>query len=256
MGPGRTVRFADSQEDAVMRSGDNATAWTDDPGRPDPLQPFTSTAQVPAVGRGAEPGFDPRFAPTGSVGAVGRARRAPAPLGLRILLWLVALLLVVAGAGLAVAHLKPAWLSALRVGNGTGSTATTSPPRASSTTAAPSHRSSSGTSHHQTGGVQETSTGSTSATVSVPSAEYTVLVQAQHPCWVQATLPTSATPVFASVVPAGGQQTFHSANGRLALELGASGVTVSVTEAGKSTPAWHFSPAAAPFNLTFTSTAG
>ena len=237
-----------------MRSGDNATAWTDDPGRPDPLQPFTSTAQVPAVGRGGDPGFDPRFAPTGSVGAVAWGRRAPAPLGLRILVWLLALLLAAAGAGLAVAHLKPAWLSALRVGTSTGTTPPTAP--AASSTTAPARRPSSGTTRRQTGGVQETSTGATSATVSVPSGQYTVLVQAQHPCWVQATVPTSASPVFAAVVPAGGQQTFHSANGRLALELGASAVTVSVTEAGKSAAAWHFSPAAAPFNLTFTSAAG
>ena len=93
----------------MPRSGDDATAWNDDPGRPDPLQPFTSTAQVPAVGRGGDLGYDPRFAPTGSVAPVGR-RRAPAPLGLRLLVWLVALLLAVAGSGLAIAHLKPSLL--------------------------------------------------------------------------------------------------------------------------------------------------
>ena len=229
-----------------MRSGDNATAWDTDPRRPDPLQPFTSTAPVPAVQRGAEPGFDPRFAPTGSVGAVGR-RRAPAPLGLRLLLWLVVLLLVVAGAGLAVAHLKPAWLRSLRVG---GSPVAGQAP---STTGAPAHRPAPASTHHGSGGVVETSTGNTSATVTVPGSAYTVVVDAQHPCWVQASVPTSATPVFASVVAAGGEQTFHSANGRLSLELGASAVTVSVIESGKSTAAWHFSPATAPFDLTFTS---
>ena len=104
--------------------------------------------------------------------------------------------------------------------------------------------------------MQESATGSTSATVSVPTAGFTVVVDAQSPCWVQATVPTSATPVFASVMPAGSQQTFHSANGRLALELGASGVSVSVTEAGKSAAAWHFSPPTAPFDLNFTSAAG
>jgi hypothetical protein len=239
-----------------MRSGGDATAWNDDPGRPDPLQPFTSTAQVPAVGRGAAPGFDPRFAPTGSVAPVGRPGRAPAPLGLRLLVWLVLLLLVVAGAGLAVAHLKPAWLSSLRVGTAPATTATTAAGGRSSSTTAPAHSSGSGAGHHEPGGIVETSTGSTSATVTVPAGGYTVAVEAQHPCWVQVTVPTSATPLFASVVPAGGQQTFHPANGRLALELGASGVTVSVTEAGKSAPAWHFSPVAAPFNLTFTSAAG
>lgn len=232
-----------------MRSGDDATAWDTGPGRSDPLQPFTSTAPVPAVGRGADPGFDPRFAPTGAVATVGR-RRAPAPLGLRLLLWLVVLLLAVAGAGLAVAHLKPAWLRSLRAGASTATTA----PAAPSTTAAPAHRSAAP--HHGSGGVVETSTGTTSATVTVPAGAYTVVVDAQHPCWVQASVPTSATPVFAAVVPAGGQQTFHSANGRLSLELGASGVTVSVVESGKSTASWHFSPAAAPFDLSFTSASG
>ena len=231
-----------------MRSGDNATAWDPDPRRADPLQPFTSTAPVPAVGRGASAGFDPRFAPTGSVGAVGR-RRAPAPLGLRLALWLVALLLVVAGAGLAVAHLKPAWLRSLRVGD----TPAAITGRVPSTTAAPAHRSAPASAHHGSGGVVETSTGNTSATVTVPGSAYTVVVDAQHPCWVQASVPTSATPVFASVVAAGGEQTFHSANGRLSLELGASAVTVSVIESGKSTAAWHFSPATAPFDLSFTS---
>ena len=232
----------------MTRSGDNATAWNADPGRPDPLEPFTSTAQVPAVGRGTELGYDPRFAPTGSVATY--RRRAPAPLGLRLVVWLVVLLLVVAGAGLAVAHLRPAWLSSLRAGATTATTAHVP------TTTAPAHTSTPGTTHHGAGGIVETTTGSTSATVTVPAADYTVVVQAQNPCWVQASVPTSATPVFASVMPAGSQQTFHPANGHLALELGASGVSVSVTEAGKSTAAWHFSPTAAPFNLSFTSAAG
>jgi hypothetical protein len=213
------------------------TAWHTGGDTPDSLRPFTSTAQVPVVA-------GPRYGPEG---AVPRAvRRRPAPLWLRLAVWGTALLVLAGVAGIAVHKVRPSALASLEPGPARPAAAT-HPTRPPATVPAPHKPTTSDP-------VVETPTGSQAATVQVDTARYTVTVAPQDRCWVQVTGPTSTTPQFAGVMAAGQQQTFHPVNGQLGVDLGASHVTVSVTLAGQSTPAWQFTPAAAPFTLSFTST--
>lgn len=227
----------------TTRGEGNATAWGDGEGSGTSLRAFTSTAQVPSVAGLSPQGLDP-FLPTGMVPALP-ARRAPAPLGLRIAVWMTALLVVAGLVLLGIHQARPAWLQGIEVGLApAAATAPTTPAPHSSTT----------TPSRQSGPVRISQSGSDSATVTVSSTQYTVLVSVQgQRCWVQASTPGSSAPVFASVVPQGAQQSFQPDKGQLTVELGASGVTVSVTLAGKHSPAWQYTPQGAPFTLNFAS---
>ncbi len=88
------------------------------------------------------------------------------------------------------------------------------------------------------------------------SGSFDVLVSSQAPCWVQVTSPASFSPVFSSVMPAGAQQVFSSANGQLTVQFGASKVVVQVRIADKLVPGWQFTPTAVPFTVNFTSATG
>lgn len=206
----------------------------------DPLRPFTSTAQVPAVAHHLA------MTDTGQVPIVFRQRR-PVPLGLRIAVWANALL-VVAGAvvlGLDKAH--PAWFATTHAAKAAprAHVQTTTPRRA----AAPANGGSA-----TMAAVRQTQSGSSSATWAVADARYSVVVTTQSACWVEVTTPGSSSPVFASVMAAGAHQTFHPSSGQLVLQLGASKVTVEVLLAGRSSPAWQWTPTAAPYQLSFTAT--
>lgn len=226
----------------TTRSEGNATAWGDSAGSGAPLRAFTSTAQVPSV-LGLSGDLDP-FLPTGMVPALP-ARRLPAPLGLRIAVWTTALLVVAGLVMIGVDRARPSWLAAIEVGASTAASAPPAPHRASTTTTPGRSRA-----------VRISQTGSDSATVTVPSGKYTVLVNVQgQRCWVQATTPGASAPVFAAVLAQGAQQSFQPDKGQLTVQLGASGVTVSVTLAGKHSPAWQYAPQGAPFTLSFTSSA-
>lgn len=202
-------------------------------GHADPLRPFTTTAEVPAVGR-----FDPRY------GGVRRVRRPP-PLGLRVAVWVTAVLLLAGLAGLGIHRLRPSALGALEI--------TTSPSPTAAAPATSTPTTSARGAKHPTAAVTETSATPTGATMEVSTAHYTVKVAAQAPCWVQATAPGSPSPVFAGTLIAGEDKTFSPLNGQVELLLGASRVTVSVLLAGSSAAAWTYTPTAAPFDLRFTS---
>jgi hypothetical protein len=229
----------------TTRSDGSATAWTDGEGSGASLRAFTSTAQVPSLASLHE-GLDP-FAPTGMVPALP-AGWAPAPFGLRLAVWVTALLVVAGLALLGIHRVRPTWLRGIEVGASFGTpVAQAAPAPRQHTTKAP----------RPSGPVQLSQSGSSSATVTVSSAQYTVLVSvAGQRCWVQATTPDSSTPVFSSVLSAGAQQTFSPGRGQLTLDLGASGVTVSVTLPGKHTASWQYTPQGAPFTLNFTSASG
>lgn len=206
-------------------------------GPSDPLRPFTTTAQVPAVGR-----FDPRYG--GDLGpGVIRVRR-PAPLVLRVAVWVTAALLLAGLAGLGIHRLRPSALDALEVHR--PSSGPVLPSATTSTT-----RPHGGASH--AAAVSQVATTTTGASFSVSAAEYTVKVSAQAPCWVQATAPGSPAPVFAGTLSPGAQKTFTAVDGQIEVLLGAVRVTVSLSLAGSSTPAWTYTPTSAPYDLRFTS---
>jgi hypothetical protein len=81
-----------------------------------------------------------------------------------------------------------------------------------------------------------------------------VLVQAIGRCWVMATTPQAITPVFNTTMDPGTSQVLTPASGQLTVELGASGVLVSVQVGGKTVPGWSYTPMAAPVTLNFTNT--
>lgn len=206
---------------------------------------FTRTAQVPRIGGSPASYYrppDPRFVNTGVVPKVGpyAAPRRKAPLGLRILVWLVVLLLLAGIAGLVVHKVRPQWLKSLEVATGTSAPAPARP------------AASAGASHGASSTVTATGSGlAENVTVKVGSlGSYAVVVSAQDPCWVQVNTPASFSPQFSQVMQGGQSQTFKPANGQLTLLVGASHVTVTVVVNGKPAK-WSFTPPTAPFTLNF-----
>jgi len=208
---------------------------------------MTHTAQVPRVAGPGWAGMDPRFSPTGVVPAVPRsAGRRPAPGALRVLVWATALLVAVGAAGLVVHAVRPQWLSRLAISSGAPSSVSTALGTGSaSAPAAPAAG---------RGTVSRSSTGPTSANFSVRASAFTVVISTRNPCWVEVTA-AGTTPEFASVVPAGARKTFTSDHGRLAVQLGAGGVTVQLQVGNKLVRGWQFTPTAAPFTMDFTAAA-
>lgn len=219
--------------------GDSATAWRTGGGSGTSLRPFTTTAEVPAV-----PG-DPRRSSTGPVPPVRRRRRS-APLGLRLAVWTTAVLVV---AGLCAIGLHREFPSWWRTTPGTAA----APGPAGTGTSAPGASPGAGTAGPT---VTLSQTGATGATATVDTDQYTLTVSAQALCWVEVTTPGSAKPVFDADMQAGAQQTFHPSNGQLTLSMGASKVSVALFVDGKHTPAWQWTPTAAPYQLSFTSASG
>ena len=174
----------------------------------------------------------------------GSRRRAKAPFGLRLAVWATAVLVVAGGALLWVNHQYPSLLRSTTA-SGTQAAAATTP----TTAPAPTKRGGS-----SSPGVVLTQSGPASADVTVSSDQYTVVVSAQAACWVQVAAPGGGAPQFDSVMRAGSQQTFHPTNGQMAMNLGASKVTVAVLIGSGHNPSWQWSPTDAPFQLSFTST--
>lgn len=217
-------------------AGDSVTTGGPNAGHADPLRAFTTTAEVPAVGR-----LDPR---SGMAPGVIRVRR-PAPLALRVAVWLTALLVLVSLAGLGIHRLRPSALGALEVkaspGVGVRPAPTSTPTTSAHARTTPAEP------------VSQTAATATGATLEVAAAQYTIKVSAQAPCWVQVTAPGSPAPVFGGTLATGDVKTFSAVNGQIQLLLGARRVTVSVLFAGKATPLWTFTPTNAPYELRFTS---
>jgi len=234
---------------------------------PDPsdtrhLRTFTQTAQVPVVPGPAGYRVDPRFLNTGQVPVYQRRK---VPLGLRVAVWLVALLLLVAVAGVVVHQVRPAWLHRLEVASGAsaptrssaGSTTGTGASHPTSSTPSGSTRSSApapGTTTLKSpnGVVVADVTNPAAVTVKVAASKFTVVLLAHGSAWVSVTVPGHSAPIFAQVVPAGAD-TFDSLKGGVTLEIGASPVVLEVQVNGKTVPGWQFVPKAAPFTISFAS---
>jgi hypothetical protein len=214
-------------------------------GDPADLRSFTQTAQVPAVSGGGQPGG---LYP-GNAGARYRhSRRRKAPLGLRLLTWLVLFLLIVGGAGLGVDNYKPQWLRDIHI--------LKSAPRS----AAPANSQK----HHVTTRrttpttlvppVTTAQMGVGTATVKVSVANYTVVVTASNRCWVYASVPMSAKALFNETVVAGQTVSIPVTGGQLNLELGSVAATITIKIGGKIIALWQLRPDSVPFTTTFTNT--
>ncbi len=214
------------------------------PGDTSHLRSFTQTAQVPQVKtpRTVRPSLPPglRFDSTDAIPVTlrGRPEPRPAPLALRVAVWSTALLLVVGVGGLAVHHWRPAWLRKIHLVEGppTGGAATSHGPRP------PAARGPV---------VKEAASGPLSATVTVRSSVFSVVVTTAAPCWIHVSSPASFAPVFSATVPAGTTKSFTSSSGQLSVELGASRVSMTVSILGTTVPGFVFAPRAAPFVVNF-----
>lgn len=246
------------RDPAASTSGESSQAAlgsSDSSGRGG-LETLTRTAEVPGITKGA--GLSIHFADTGPIPAASRFHGGvrPAPRWLRMSVAVAAALLLIAGAGMVVHHYKPQWFKDLHLTRENAS----GPPAA----AASIHGGTSGRTTPSSGSgrssnaavVTQRSSSTDSASITVRSANYQVVVLAQQPCWVDATVPSSSTPVFENVLQAGQKQVLTPSGGQMSVQLGASGVVVGVQVGGKTVPGWLFVPSNAPFTLSFSSAPG
>ena len=230
---------------------------------PDHLRAFTETGEVPQVGgrvtstAGTSGNYDYAVSvgpPTGTFPVVPRddlrrsrrqvaraRRRMHAPTSLKVVTWVAAFLVLAVAVGfvllstdakvLADAHIlkvaPPG--SAAAGGSGGGSPAAAAGP-------------------HQTFPVQPSGSTSSSASYTVATGKFTVVVATSGPCWVQVTSSSSAVPLVSGVQPAAKVLSFPAV-GTMTVEVGSSAVLVGVTIKGKS--AFTDAPKAAPFTYTF-----
>ena len=224
---------------------------------PDHLRAFTQTGQVPRVGGGstaAAGGFGYDVAtgpPTGTFPVVPRdelrhskravakaRRRLRAPKSLKVTTWIIAALVLVVVAGFAILQARPQWLATahiLRVVEPAGAQAGGPAP--------------SGGGHGQSANqVVQTSFGGQSASYTVATQSFSVVVATTGQCWVQITSSNSATPLVSGVQP-GGMHLSFPANGTMTVQVGSSAVAVAVTIKGKA--AFFNVPHSTPYIYTF-----
>lgn len=185
-----------------------------------PSPSATVTAEIPVV---TAPG-SPRSGPKVRRGSDEwyETRRRPAPYALRLLVWLLFFVLLLALAGRAVEHYHPTWLDFLR--NSAAPSAAKTPARSHAT----------GTTTPQTG-FHEISHTSTSATYSVPSKSYSIVLTtaAGHPCWTTINVPAgSKNELYAeTVLPSASPKAF-AVTGSASLEISASATSLAVETGG------------------------
>ncbi len=190
------------------------------------------TAEIPAVPSGPQYGV---LLPDGSIWYPGSRRRLPAPLVLRVVVWALAFLVLIAAAGDFVIHSHPAWVDPLR--------RIVSPAAA---TRPGSHRATGGTTAGTTAtsavGLKETTPApagmppkTTSYTVAGVSS-FQVVVKTTQVTYVQAYQLVngrdSGSPIFLGDLQPGVTQAI-SASGPVDVQVAAGGATVSVRSGGR-----------------------
>jgi transcriptional regulator with XRE-family HTH domain len=218
------------------------------------LRSFTQTAEVPLArgqsGRGGASLL--HFADTGSIPVTSRGYSTEhwTPLWLRVTVLVTAVLLLIGVAGLAIHHYEPKWLVEIHVTRQTAEQPTTGP-------ATTSHRGTSRSSTAKSNSVvTQTAIGRGAASATVHVHNYQVVIVAQKSCWIDATAPSSSSPLFVGVLQPGETKSLSPVDGRLSVEFGASFVTVGVEVNGKVAPGWLFAPPTVPFTLSFVPPAG
>ena len=102
---------------------------------------------------------------------------------------------------------------------------------------------------HQIFPVQPAGSTPSSASYTVATAKFTVVVAMSGPCWVQVTSSSSPNPLLSGVQPAAKVLTFPAV-GAMTVEVGSSAVLVGITIKGKN--AFTDAPKVVPFTYTFT----
>ena len=175
------------------------------------------TAEIPAVPVAPAYGV---LLPDGSIWYPGSKRKLPAPVFLRMTVWILAFLVAIGGAALIVEHYHPSWMNPIRhvvgppgvltgTGGGTGTTTSSIPIQSSDK-------------------MLETGHGLNSVTYSVPAAPYVLTVKTIQRCYVQVKSLSNGTVLLSSTLGAGATQSVVVQNGPATIEAYAAGASVSV----------------------------
>ncbi len=176
------------------------------------------TAEIPAVPVAPAYGV---LLPDGSIWYPGSKRKLPAPTLLRVIVWTLAFLVAIGGAGLIVEHYHPSWVDPLRHVVGTpglvnpGTTTETTRPAPISKV------------------MQQTSQTTNSVTYSLPGTPYVLAVKTTQRCYVVVKALASRTDLFAATIGAGETQSVLVPSGPSTLEAFAGGASLSVAFQGR-----------------------
>jgi cytoskeletal protein RodZ len=229
---------------------------------PDHLRAFTQTGPVPRVG-----GFNTGFPgsgfgtvgpPTGTLSVVPREqiketrkiqrkvrRSRRAPVLLRLATWLVLVALLVALAGWGLRHWRPQLLVQWHIAQPNGALYLAPTPPTTAPTTPPQPRAAT---------VKQVSTDNlTAATYTVSAANFKAVLTTTAPCYVQINSPASVNAIVADVQPPNVTKSYP-ATGSLTVEIGAAGVTISISVKGSNV--FTIVPKIAPFTYTFNSVPG
>ncbi len=209
----------------------------------------TVTAEIPAVPAGPNYGV---LLPDGTIWYPGSQKRLPAPLILRIVVWALAFLVLLAAAGDFVIHTHPNWAQPLRrmvpASGGTGS-ATTLPPKTGGSSPKAAAVSVTKMNPQPVGLPSETTAYTVTGTTS-----YQLVVKATQLTWVEACkvyygFIQTRSPIFGGDLQPGQTETISASTSTpVDLQVAAAGATVRVLSGGKqigtvATPPhapWHF----------------
>ena len=204
---------------------------------------------MPAVGglAGSQPAsYTGAPGPGGGYRAPRRRRKAP--IGLRLLTWLVLFLLLVGAAGLGVDHYKPQWLRDIHVLKSTAHLASRT--RNNSYQGHHTHR----PPQRQRRSSQTRSTGVGTATVKVAASNYSIVVSTFNFCWVEAQTPLNANPLIDQTLQPGQTASIPVTGGPV--DRGAGIVGRADKSRGRRSDrvqAGRSRPNAVPFQVNFTS---
>lgn len=196
------------------------------------------TAEIPAVGNAEQarrnPGYPAAAAPV-------RPRRRPAPFAVRVFVWILAFLLVLAGVGLWAEHYHPAWFAFIqnKVGSAQPVLSTPKTNSGSATVSSSSAPLNSGTPPG-------------SVTVTVPPGPYSIVVASTHAYWMKVVSPAgSSTVVFEQVVPVSTTPKTLEYSSSITVSFAASTTSLSVISGGHTVKVIP-SPHILPITYTFT----
>ncbi len=194
------------------------------------------TAEIPAVSAVSDNPSYGVLLPDGSVWYPGSRKRLPAPLPLRVLVWVLAFATLVAAGADLVIHFHPSWVNPIRrVATAAGATAGSSASQhPGSSTAAPGGSSSVGSAGVTELSPQPAGLPPSTTAYAVNAAPYTVQISASHLTWVGVYSIVNGQPgtaVAQATIQPGQSATFDE-TGPADFSVGASLVTIKVLSGG------------------------